>query len=251
MKQAFVHTVVRMSKLPNTAVWRTRVIRALLIVTTLLTVMLILAQCEFDGGLLDENSEASRENAEQLRAAAQAAADRVYFAEHKADVHTDMVTFAASLCSATEAFRAALPASSDETMPIDAAFGAVRTDLAVIGHAARDAHDFVAAVAVPVTDRVLTPGTDAATWVNLRDRASGAFGDVANSVDGIEDRLHAAQRWDADAATAELRGANDAIGYQLTVLAATVNDVLARLPIANQETLDALHAAEVCGPAAA
>ncbi|MFC4125623.1 hypothetical protein [Nocardia rhizosphaerae] len=235
----------------NAQVRRTRIVRILMIGTALVLAVFCITRCEFDGGLLDGNSAASRENAEQVRAAAQVAADRDYFAEHQSDVHTDMVAFAASLCSATESFQGAVPESNSEPMTIAAAFDGVRADLAVLGGAARDARDTVAALALPATDRVLTPGTDASTWARLRDRVSGAFGDVANSVASVESQLNAAELSDVDAATAVLRGAGDTVGSRLSSLAQTVNDVLARLPIPNQETLAALQAAEVCGPSAA
>ncbi len=226
-------------------------VRVLVVASILIVAVLCVTRCEFDGGLLDKESEASRKSAEQLRAAARAAAERDYLTEHQSDIHTDVIAFAAALCSATDSFRSAVPRSSSEPTTVDAALANVRTDLAVIGGAARGARDSVTGVPIPATDQVLTPGTDAETWGRLRDRASRAFGDVATSADTIDDRLNIAEHSDFDAATTELRRANDAMEAQLTALAETVDDVLARLPIPNQETLTALRAAEVCGSSVA
>ncbi|WP_330180083.1 hypothetical protein OHB26_27175 [Nocardia sp. NBC_01503] len=204
------------------------------------------ARCDIDGGLLDPGSTASRQQDEQVRSVAVAAGDREYLAAHKHDVHADVITFADAVCTATESVRTAVTERSDEPRTVERAVAESKSDLRGLADAAALAADRIDSVALPATDRVLTPGVDGETWRSLRVQAAGAFRDTSGVLRGIGDGLDAHRYADAAAASGALSGANDAAGTRLSALGAAIDDVMSRLPIPNSETDAALRSSGVC-----
>lgn len=204
------------------------------------------ARCDIDGGLLDPGSTASRQQQEQIRAVATAAGDREHLAAHKNDVHTDVITFADAVCTATESVRTAVTERPDAPRTVEVAVAESKSDLRVLADAAALAADRIDSVALPATDRVLTPGVDEQTWRSLRVQAAGAFHETSGVLRGIGDGLDSRAYADGAAASGALSAATDAAGSRLAALGATIDDVMSRLPIPNSETDAALRSSGVC-----
>lgn len=141
--------------------WQKQFFRAVLIGGVLSVAAVGAARCDIDGGLLDPGSTASRQQDEQVRSVAVAAGDREYLAAHKHDVHADVITFADAVCTATESVRTAVTEQSDEPRTVERAVAESKSDLRGLADAAALAADRIDSVALPATDRVLTPESTA------------------------------------------------------------------------------------------
>ncbi|WP_280347065.1 hypothetical protein [Nocardia neocaledoniensis] len=223
-----------------------RFFKAVLVGGVLSATVVGVTRCDIDGGLLDVHSTASRQQQEQIRSLAAAAEDREYFEAHKSDVHTDVITFAETVCAATESVRTAVTEPSGESRTVEQAVAEWKSDLMDLADAAALAADRIDSVPLPASDRVLTPGVDSETWRSLRVQSAGAFQDTSGVLRGISDGLDASRYADAAIASEELSAANDAAGNRLSALSATVEDVMSRLPVPNSETDAALRSSGVC-----
>ncbi|NKY87129.1 hypothetical protein [Nocardia veterana] len=226
--------------------WRKQVFKVALIGGLLSALSVGVARCHIDGGLLDPSSTASRRQAEQIRAVATSAKDHDYFEAHKNDVHADVIAFVGAVCTATESVRTAVPDRPDEPRTVERAVEETKSDLRTLADAAARSADRIDSVALPATDRVLTPGVDDGTWRSLRARFAGAFQDTSSTLHGIGNDLNAREYADVAAASTALSAAMAAADNRLSVLRATVDDGMSRLPIPNSETAAALRSSGLC-----
>lgn len=222
--------------------------RAAVAVAMIATALGLVSRCEFDGGLLDRNSAASREHASQQQAVEDRVNNSAYVQAHKSDVRTDIVTFSVDICGLLGEFHHRVEAAGGDEAPkpIDVAVRETVTALEAIAAASDDAAHHADALIAPAVDPILEPGTDLDIWSGLRSELAADFRAAATDLRLLQVPLVQGYPHADTSLVTTLADTAHTAGARLTALNEAMSSVISRMPIPNPETVTAVRASAVC-----